>query len=76
MLEITTRPMSAPPGPRGGLSKLQTAAVRNTARSGTSQPGSPATTQGPLVASQLRLGPKPELDEAKVQELLDLPPGV
>ncbi|KAI0335617.1 hypothetical protein GY45DRAFT_1342655 [Cubamyces sp. BRFM 1775] len=72
MLEITTRPMSAPPGPRGGLSKLQTAAVRNSARSGTSQPGSPATTQGPLVASQLRLGPRPELDEAKVQELLDL----
>ncbi|KAI0352985.1 hypothetical protein OH77DRAFT_1497498 [Trametes cingulata] len=74
MLEITTRPMSAPPGPRGGVSKLQTAAALNTARSGASQPGSPATSHGSLAAPQLRLGPRPEVDEAKVQALLNLSP--
>ncbi|KAI0775965.1 hypothetical protein BD413DRAFT_469246 [Trametes elegans] len=74
MLQITTRPMSAPPGPRGGVSKLQTAAALNNARSGASQPGSPATTHGPLAATQLRLGPRPDVDEAKVEELLNLSP--
>ncbi|KAI0375791.1 hypothetical protein BV20DRAFT_959839 [Pilatotrama ljubarskyi] len=74
MLEITTRPMSAPPGPRGGVSKLQTAAALNNARSGTSQPGSPATTHGSLAAPQLRLGTRPQVDEAKVQLLLNLSP--
>ncbi|RPD67013.1 hypothetical protein L226DRAFT_529405 [Lentinus tigrinus ALCF2SS1-7] len=68
-LEITTRPMSAPPGPRGGISKLQTAALNNSR--GGSHPASPAT-NGPSAAAQLRLGPRPELDEAKVEELLNL----
>ncbi|KAI0638333.1 hypothetical protein C8Q77DRAFT_1090611 [Trametes polyzona] len=72
MLEITTRPMSAPPGPRGGVSKLQTAAALNSARSGASQPGSPATKHASLASSQLRLGPRPEIDEAKMEELLNL----
>ncbi|KAI9000869.1 hypothetical protein BD414DRAFT_451607 [Trametes punicea] len=72
MLEITTRPMSAPPGPRGSTSRLQTAAGFVGSRSGGSQPGSPATTPGPLASAQLRLGPRPELDEAKVQELLSV----
>lgn len=75
MLEIHTRPMSAPPGPRGGVSKLQTAAL-NSARSGTSQPGSPAAKHGALAASQLRLGPRPEIDEAKMEALLDLSAGL
>ncbi|KAI1796236.1 hypothetical protein LXA43DRAFT_880547 [Ganoderma leucocontextum] len=69
-LEITTRPMSAPPGPRGGLNKLQTEAL-NTRRSG-SRPSSPSSRRGPSAAAQLRLGPRPELDEAKVEELLSL----
>ncbi|KAI0650587.1 hypothetical protein C8Q79DRAFT_944323 [Trametes meyenii] len=73
MLEITTRPMSAPPGPRGGVSKLQTAAAMNASRSG-SQPGSPATTHGPLASAQLRLGPRPEVDEVKANALLALSP--
>ncbi|KAI0832576.1 hypothetical protein BC628DRAFT_1347369 [Trametes gibbosa] len=72
MLEITTRPMSAPPGPRGGVSKLQTASALNSVRSGTSQPGSPASKHGPLASSQLRLGPRPEIDERRMDELLDL----
>ncbi|KAH9850734.1 hypothetical protein C2E23DRAFT_833980 [Lenzites betulinus] len=71
MLEITTRPMSAPPGPRGGVSKVQTAALNN-ARSGTSQPGSPALKQGQLASSQLRLGPRPDIDESRMDELLNL----
>ncbi|KAM5534266.1 hypothetical protein V8D89_010876 [Ganoderma adspersum] len=70
-LEITTRPMSAPPGPRGGLSKLQTEAL-NQRRSGSSRPGSPSSRRGPSAAAQLRLGPRPELDEARVGELLSL----
>ncbi|RDX53939.1 hypothetical protein OH76DRAFT_1399109 [Lentinus brumalis] len=69
-LEIHTRPMSAPPGPRGGISKLQTAVLNNSR--GGSHPASPATSSGPSAAAQLRLGPRPELDEAKVEELLNL----
>ena len=65
--------MSAPPGPRGGISKLQTAALNNSR--GGSHPSSPATTHGPSAAAQLRLGPRPELDETKVEELLNLSAG-
>ncbi|EJF56608.1 hypothetical protein BD309DRAFT_953735 [Dichomitus squalens] len=70
-LEITTRPMSAPPGPRGGLSKLQTAALGQS-RSGTSHPNSPSASRGASAAAQLRLGPRPEIEEAKIDELIGL----
>ena len=73
-LEITTRPMSAPPGPRGGMSKLQTAVVNNS-RGGGSIPSSPSSSRGPSAAAQLRLGPRPELNQARIGELLDLSPG-
>ena len=72
-LEITTRPMSAPPGPRGGLSKLQMAG--NAMRSG-SRPASPSTRAGPSAAAQLRLGPRPDLDERRAEELLHLSHGI
>lgn len=72
-LEITTRPMSAPPGPRGGMSKLQTAVVNNS-RGGSSIPSSPSSGRGPSAATQLRLGPRPEVNQAKVEELLELSP--
>ena len=66
--------MSAPPGPRGGLSKLQSEAL-NQRRSGSSRPGSPSSRRGPSAAAQLRLGPRPDLDETKVGELLSLSAG-
>ncbi|KAI0750953.1 hypothetical protein C8Q80DRAFT_1154772 [Daedaleopsis nitida] len=69
-LEITTRPMSAPPGPRGGMSKLQSAMASSSRASG-SRPSSPIK-RGASAAAQLRLGPRPEIDEAKIEQLLDL----
>ncbi|GJE84252.1 hypothetical protein PsYK624_003280 [Phanerochaete sordida] len=68
-LEIHTRPMSAPPAhysapiprPAGPASRV------GTPRSGTPQPGVRSTA---LAAAQTRLGPQPELDETKIEELL------
>ena len=71
-LEITTRPMSAPPGPRGGLSKLQSA--MHTPRGG-SRPASPSLKNQSSAAAQLRLGPRPELEESRIEELINLSHG-
>ncbi|KAI0317936.1 hypothetical protein OF83DRAFT_1171561 [Amylostereum chailletii] len=65
-LQITTRPMSAPPGARsahvnGGTSSL------HGSRAGSS--ASAARTRGG-AAAQLSLGPKPQLDEMKISGLL------
>lgn len=72
--------MSAPPGPR-------TAPVQKTKPSqgssrGGSRPGTPVTSlpnAQPMsvqsVSAQLRLGPRPELDENKVVQLIALNPG-
>lgn len=68
-LEIHTRPTSAPPAPytapvprpAGPASRV------GTPRSGTPQPGVRSTA---LAAAQTRLGPPPELNEAKINELL------
>ncbi|GBE80007.1 hypothetical protein BKA93DRAFT_824655 [Sparassis latifolia] len=74
MLQITTRPMSAPPGPRTAPSRPLPSASNS--RAGTPHPSSPMTSVGPgytaSAAAQLRLGPKPDLDENKLSELLDL----
>ena len=79
-LEITTRPMSAPPGPRTAPVQ-KTIASQSSSRVG-SRPGTPVTSlpnaQSMSVQSmsaQLRLGPRPELDENKVNQLLELNPG-
>ncbi|EAU84649.2 hypothetical protein CC1G_00168 [Coprinopsis cinerea okayama7 len=62
-LEIHTRPMSAPPGgrpqPHGGSS--------HPSRSGTPQPGP----KNRIVA---QFGPKPEIDTARINKLLDTDP--
>jgi hypothetical protein len=60
-LQITTRPMSAPPGalssgPNGSVSSRQG-----------SRTGSPAP-KG--VVSQLGLGPRPQLEQNKIDDLL------
>ncbi|KAG6812999.1 hypothetical protein H0H92_014930 [Tricholoma furcatifolium] len=65
-LEITTRPMSAPPGMRNPMQQNGSPASTSNSRAGTPQPGRQA------IASHF--GPKPELDHAKIEKLLDLDP--
>lgn len=72
-LQITTRPMSAPPGPRHTQQGSKNAAVTTNSRSGTPRNVSPQ--RGNVTAHQLGLGPKPVLDDVKITELLDLNPG-
>jgi len=73
-LEITTRPMSAPPGPRTAPVQRSVANASNS-RVGTPRPGTPQTSTGATsVAAHLRLGPRPELDETKLASLLALDP--
>lgn len=62
-LQITTRPMSAPPGARPGHH------ANGSASAGGSRRGSPAP-RGP--AERLGLGPKPSIDEPKIEHLLSL----
>ncbi|KAG6916711.1 hypothetical protein DXG01_005660 [Tephrocybe rancida] len=66
-LEIFTRPMSAPPGPRNSTQQNNHPASTNNSRAGTPQPSRPAT-------SPSHFGPKPELDHSKIQKLLELDP--
>ncbi|KAF5387629.1 hypothetical protein D9615_000576 [Tricholomella constricta] len=66
-LEITTRPMSAPPGPRNPLHQHNIPASSNNSRAGTPQPSRQPTPPS-------HFGPKPELDQAKIQNLLNLNP--
>ncbi|KAI0089113.1 hypothetical protein BDY19DRAFT_125391 [Irpex rosettiformis] len=76
-LEIHTRPTSAPPLPRSATPRptpaVAAAAVAasqaGTPRSGTPQPGVRNTA---LATAQLRLGPKPEIDEQKITSLLNI----
>ncbi|KAG0709828.1 hypothetical protein DFH29DRAFT_885971 [Suillus ampliporus] len=72
-LHISTRPMSAPPGPRNGLLH-STPPSRTNSRAGTPVIGTPqpSTRSGPSTVSQLGIGPKPQLDQKKVEELLKL----
>lgn len=78
-LHITTRPLSAPPVPRNGVQPLNGRASsntsRNTSRAGTPVPGATAPGNARRGAvSQLGLGPKPQLDEHRIGELLSLTP--
>ncbi|PCH41465.1 hypothetical protein WOLCODRAFT_137405 [Wolfiporia cocos MD-104 SS10] len=77
-LEISTRPMSAPPGPRTAPAPRAPlpSGSRSGSRAGTPRPGTPQTSTGTVssVAAQLRLGPRPDMDEAKLTQLLDLDP--
>jgi Domain of unknown function (DUF5102) len=67
-LQINTRPMSAPPAPRNALSH------NNISRSSkaNSRAGTPISQQ-PTPPSHF--GPKPELDFAKIDKLLEVDPG-
>ncbi len=76
-LHITTRPMSAPPVPRNGVQPLNGRTSSNTSRAGTPVAGAPAPGSARRGAvSQLGLGPKPQLDERRIGELLSLTPGM
>ncbi|TDL29689.1 hypothetical protein BD410DRAFT_780167 [Rickenella mellea] len=69
-LQITTRPSSAPPGPRhtAQASKGQPGSGNNS-RAGTPKPSSPVKQS---AANQLSLGPKPELDQGRISQVLAL----
>lgn len=72
ILEVRTRPMSAPPerGFKGSAVAMTGAGSNHPSRSGTPQPqGGP---QSNLVA---QFGPKPGLDRAKINKLLELDAG-
>ncbi|KAF8528791.1 hypothetical protein BU17DRAFT_73085 [Hysterangium stoloniferum] len=69
-LNITTRPSSAPPGPRPTHSNPPSGS--NT-RAGTPRPSTPQASN-PRGQSPSRLGPKPKLDEAKISDMLELTP--
>lgn len=69
-LQITTRPMSAPPGPRNAFpSNSVPRSSTNNSRAGTPQP----TSRQPTPPSHF--GPKPDLDFTKIDKLLELDPG-
>lgn len=64
-LEISTRPMSAPPGRRHA--HAHDTGTNHNSRSGTPQPG------GVNISAQY--GEKPDLDLSKINKLLQLDPG-
>ncbi|KAI0050165.1 hypothetical protein FA95DRAFT_1555865 [Auriscalpium vulgare] len=68
-LQITTRPMSAPPSARGAPQSDSRPSSLHPSRAGTPVP-SPGRRGG--AAAQLGLGPKPQLDERRIEELLAL----
>lgn len=79
-LEIKTRPMSAPPvgAKTAPVNRSQPASTANNSRAGTPRPGTPQqmAKTASIPPTLLRLGPRPELDEARVNRLLDPDPGM
>jgi len=65
MLEIHTRPMSAPPAHHSSYSNGGGPNVNHPSRAGTPKPG----------AQGARFGPKPELDMARINKLLQMNAG-
>ena len=76
-LQLTTRPMSAPPSARG--SALNRVASPTPGSASNSRPGTPKLGGSPLnrtpIPSQPGLGPKPDIDEGKISQALSLTPG-
>ncbi|KAL4076162.1 hypothetical protein V8B97DRAFT_1893150 [Scleroderma yunnanense] len=74
-LHVSTRPTSLPPvAPNNPL--RNTPASRENSRPGTPRPSTPqpSVRAGMPVVKQLGLGPKPRLDEQRINELLSLSP--
>ncbi|KAJ3883928.1 hypothetical protein F5051DRAFT_493582 [Lentinula edodes] len=73
-LQITTRPMSAPPGPRNVPVSAVIPSSASHSRAGSRAPsrtGSPHPSNS-ARPNQSHFGPRPVLDETKISELLDL----
>ncbi len=66
-LHVTTRPMSAPPGPRGPPRPGSVTASASNSRAGSPRPNH--------SSSLSHFGPKPELDDSKIHQLLALDSG-
>lgn len=78
-LHITPRPLSAPPVSRNGSPSANGHTSRQNSRAGTPVQAAGTPTTGSSrkgAAAQLGLGPKPQLDEERIGELLALTPGV
>lgn len=74
-LHISTRPLSAPPGAANGPIR-STPPSRSNSRAGTrSNTPQPPARSGSSTVMQLSLGPKPELDAKKIDDLLSLDTG-
>ncbi|KAI0082412.1 hypothetical protein K474DRAFT_1579855, partial [Panus rudis PR-1116 ss-1] len=73
-LKITTRPSSAPPGPSSAPVHRSHAATANNSRAGTPRSGTPVpgAKSSSLANAQVRFGPPPELDQARINNLLAL----
>lgn len=68
--------MSAPPAPRPSqYTKALAPASGHNSQSG-SRPGTPKVAEGLSAAAQIRLLPKPNLDESQISSLLSLTPGM
>lgn len=77
-LQITTRPSSAPPGPRA-LNRVTSpppSSAHPSSRPG-SRPGTPKPSALGRTTSvaQTGLGPKPEFDEDRINQVLAMTPG-
>ncbi|KAI9574639.1 hypothetical protein HD554DRAFT_2209102 [Boletus coccyginus] len=71
-LHISTRRVSAPPGAANGPGRSRPSS-RSNSRAGTrSNTPQPSAHSGPSTVMQLSLGPKPQLDEKKIDDLLKL----
>lgn len=78
-LHITPRPLSAPPVPRNGSPSTNGHTSVHNSRAGTPVQFAGTSTTGSSrkgAAAQLGLGPKPQLDEQRIGELLTLTPGM
>lgn len=79
-LQLTTRPSSAPPIQRTpALSRVASPppGSASSSRSGTPKPGaSPLSRQPTAPMTQAGLGPPPEVDDARINHLLSLTPGI
>ena len=75
LLHISTRPVSAPPGAANGPIRSMPPS-RSSSRAGT-RPNTPqpSARSGPSTVMELSLGPKPELNSKKIDDLLKLDAG-
>lgn len=75
-INVTTRPASAPPGPREVTRPSSVPASRaGTPRPGTPQPAGIVQRSQSQLSNLATLGPKPNLDEAKVTKMLEYDSG-